>query len=553
MDGAVDVAWFHRVYDALGAARWIALDAAAKYASGGGGHRRAQLFAQAMSSALDEEALRQRMRNKRHQDSVRALGLLPLPAGQAREEVLLSRYLALQSFAAGSRKFGSQRRASEGLATHIGLENLARTAGYSDPLHLQWAMEARAAADLAEGPLLVTAGNVTVTLAVDDLGEVHLHVEKEGRRLKTVPARLKKEPAIATLLARKRELAQQVARARRSLEQVMCRGDRFTPEQVQDLLQHPVLRPMLQQLVFIGDDGAPIGYPVVAGRALQDATGAVSPLTLSVSLRLAHPHDLFARGDWHAWQQDCFRRERIQPFKQIFRELYPLTRAEADAGTYSARYEGQQVNPRQALALLGNRGWVVHPEAGMRRTFHDAGLSAWLTTAQGIFTPAEVEGMTLAHVTFTHRGEWQPLPLTGVPPRLFSEVMRDIDLVVSVAHAGGVDPEATASTVEMRATLVRETCALLGIENVRLARQHVLIQGYYGDYNVHLGSGTVHRQPGGAVCIIPVHGQHRGRLFLPFVDDDPKTAEVVSKVLLLARDRAIKDPTILEQIVTTSR
>ena len=37
---------------------------------------------------------------------------------------------------------------------------------------------------------------------------------------------------------------------------------------------------------------------------------------------------------------------------------------------------------------------------------------------------------------------------------------------------------------------------------------------------------------------------HRGRLFLPFADDAPKTLEVLSKVLLLARDREIKDPTI---------
>ena len=51
------------------------------------------------------------------------------------------------------------------------------------------------------------------------------------------------------------------------------------------------------------------------------------------------------------------------------------------------------------------------------------------------------------------------------------------------------------------------------------------------------------------MCIIPVHGQHRGRLFLPFADDDPKTAEVVAKVILLARDELIRDPTILEQIV----
>jgi hypothetical protein len=135
-----------------------------------------------------------------------------------------------------------------------------------------------------------------------------------------------------------------------------------------------------------------------------------------------------------------------------------------------------------------------------------------------------------------------------VPPVVFSETMRDVDLVVSVAHAGGVDPEATASTVEMRAALVRETARLMKLDNVGFAGSHVLIDGKLGEYSLHLGSGTVHRRPGGALCIIPVGSQHRGRLFLPFADDDPKTAEVVSKVLLLARDHEIKDPTILEQI-----
>jgi hypothetical protein len=127
--------------------------------------------------------------------------------------------------------------------------------------------------------------------------------------------------------------------------------------------------------------------------------------------------------------------------------------------------------------------------------------------------------------------------------------MRDLDLVVSVAHQGGVDPEASASTVEMRASLARETCAMLGIDNVKLEGRYALIEGSLSSYNVHLGSAVVHQQPGGAICIVPVHAQHRGRLFLPFVDDDPKTAEVISKILLLARDTEIKDPTILEQII----
>ncbi len=48
--------------------------------------------------------------------------------------------------------------------------------------------------------------------------------------------------------------------------------------------------------------------------------------------------------------------------------------------------------------------------------------------------------------------------------------------------------------------------------------------------------------------VVPVHSQHRGRLFLPFIDDDPKTAEILSKVLLFAEDTKIRDPKILSQI-----
>jgi hypothetical protein len=154
----------------------------------------------------------------------------------------------------------------------------------------------------------------------------------------------------------------------------------------------------------------------------------------------------------------------------------------------------------------------------------------------------------LEGVRFIRKGERKPMRLSDVPPGLFSEVMRDVDLVVSVAHRGGVDPEASASTVEMRSQIIRETCQLLELSNVRLKDNHALIHGEMGEYSVHLGSGTTHRMPGGALFIVPVHGQHRGRLFLPFADDDPRTAEVVSKVLLLARDQEIRDPQLLAQM-----
>lgn len=160
-----------------------------------------------------------------------------------------------------------------------------------------------------------------------------------------------------------------------------------------------------------------------------------------------------------------------------------------------------------------------------------------------------MEGFTLDQICFCDRTTYKTIELSAVPSRLFSEVMRDLDLVVSVAHQGGVDPEASASTVEMRAALLQETSRLLQLNNIQLKKSHALIEGKIGSYSVHLGSAMVHRQPGGAICVVPVHSQHRGRLFLPFADNDPKTAEVISKAIMLAKDHEIKDPTILEQIL----
>jgi len=47
---------------------------------------------------------------------------------------------------------------------------------------------------------------------------------------------------------------------------------------------------------------------------------------------------------------------------------------------------------------------------------------------------------------------------------------------------------------------------------------------------------------------VSVHSQHRGRIFLPFPDDDPRTAKVMSKELILPRYKEIKDPAIFDQI-----
>ena len=100
----------------------------------------------------------------------------------------------------------------------------------------------------------------------------------------------------------------------------------------------------------------------------------------------------------------------------------------------------------------------------------------------------------------------------------------------------------------MRRRIIKGNLELFQVKNVRLQGNHALIDGTLGQYTVHLGSGVVHQVGNAMLYVLPVHSQHRGKIFLPFVDEDPKTAEILSKILMFAEDRKIKDPSVFAQI-----
>ncbi len=263
---------------------------------------------------------------------------------------------------------------------------------------------------------------------------------------------------------------------------------------------------------------------------------------------IAHPLDFVSAGDWHEWQAECFRHGRLQPFKQVFREVYVLTPAEKEDGDKSRRYSGQQVNENQAKALFGARGWSTRDD--ISKLYRDANLVVEILVRPRLHHPGDAASPAVARLVFHRRGDWKLLPLTDVPPIIFSEVMRDLDLVVSVAHVGGVDPEATQSTVaDAGGPAARNVQAPeAGQREVRepARADPGRVRPLFGPPGQRRGPQAARRR---RCASCRSNAQHRGRLFLPFADDDPRTAEVISKVLLLARDKEIQDPTILQQIV----
>ena len=530
--GAIDVDWYQRVHKAVGKEGWKLIQESAKYLSDGMGYRRVKLYSAVLTGEIKLTETIKKITEKRDKDYVMALGLVPINKKKV-EEDLVSRYNLLQTFLKESKQFGQQRQESEKNAVEIGLDNLSRNAGYEDSIRFSWAMEAKATQQIMEKATLVI-DDTQLQLVVDEEGKADIIVTKGDKTLKSIPDKYKKNKEVEALKDNKTYLTKQYSRTRLSLEQAMLSQTLFTAAELAKILEHPVVKAMLSKLVLFNPETQASGF--WQDGKLLSAEGTLTPLKAADKLLIAHPSHLFYAVQWDLYQKYLFDKELKQPFKQVFRELYVPTKDELETSNRSERYQGHQVQPQKTVALLRSRGWTVNYEEGLQRVYHKEGFRATIYAAADWYTPSDVEAPTLEYVVFYNLKDGKEVPMKEINPVIFSEVMRDVDLVVSVAHVGGVDPEASHSTMQMRAALARESARLFKLDNVEVKERYILVKTEHGDYSLHLGSGMISKS-GLQINVVAVQSQHRGRVFLPFVDDDPKTAEIISKMKLLAEGK----------------
>lgn len=544
-DGAFDKNWFFEAYNRLGEKNFNVLYKSAKYiTTGSNQHRRSQLYSDAVLNKLNAEELKAEIIDKRNQEKLRCYPLIPIEEGDSKEA--LNRYEFIQKFLKESKQFGAQRRESEKKACATAMENLAITTGLMDVNRLMWRMESEKLEDIRPLMESVEIDGVSIRLSIDENGDAGIVMEKGGKVIKTVPKNLAKNEIILERKAVAKELKEQKRRSKESLERSMTDSVEFETAELLNIIHNPVLAPMLKKLVWISGDAT--GFISLSDDKLVLVSCDGVMEEPKENLRIAHPYDLKTTGVWADYMHYLYQNKIIQPFKQVFREYYPITDDEKQEKTISRRYAGHQVQPQRTVALLKGRGWTVDYEEGLQKVFYKEDIIVRMYALADWFSPADIEAPTLETVEFFDRKNGKNISLEEIPPILFSEVMRDLDLVVSVAHVGGVDPEASHSTVEMRTAIAQELVKLLKFSNVSWIGAHAKIHGQLASYSVHMGSGVVHAEGIGMLAILPVHSQARGRIFLPFADDDPKTAEIMSKIILLAEDKKIKDPSIINQI-----
>src|SRR5262249_42107920 len=179
----------------------------------------------------------------------------------------------------------------------------------------------------------------------------------------------------------------------------------------------------------------------------EDVEGRPIEPAQCTSATLWHP--LYADADHVlAWRQRLAALGVTQPFKQAHREIYVVTDAERQTETYSNRFAAHILRQHQFKALCDQRGWHYHlmgpwdSHNTPTRVLPDQRLAIefWVEGVEGDDRLGVYPFVSSDQVRFVDVAEAAPMRVMDVPPLLFSELMRDVDLFVGVASVGN-DPQ----------------------------------------------------------------------------------------------------------------
>ena len=354
----------------------------------------------------------------------------------------------------------------------------------------------------------------------------------------------------------------------RRLESVWCSNNSWMWEDLQKYwFNHPIASTLAKNLIWRIQNGKNIRDGLWHNQGLADVKGKpLGKIPPKAKVTLWHP--AYSPDSVDSWRKHILEFQIRQPIRQAFREIYLATDAERKTVDTSARFAGNILKQNQFAALCRELGWdisLVGPfdsYSNAEKTIKPFDLTiGWGgdpvgDECNGVF----YSYITMKDVTFSKQ-------INEIPPIVFSEILRDLDLFVSVASIG-VDPnwnsrqsnplmadywsKFTNADITESGRLRRESLELLipllpcG-KKLSIGKKHLDVTGVLRNYQIHLQSGAVFRQPDNKhICIVPKSDNDEKSLAI--LVGDPMLSLIVSKALILANDDQIKDKSILSQI-----
>ena len=438
-------------------------------------------------------------------------------------------------------------------------------------------------------------GDFTAELRVTGGAQIELRWRTaDGKSQKNVPAAAKSEHAeqIKELKQAAKDIQALLAAQKERLDRLFIQQKRWPYKEWRErYLDHPLVGILARRLIWCFERDGEYREGIYHPDTLRDRNGDALEMPEEGTLvSLWHPLNHPA-AEVLAWRQWLEQEQFSQPMKQAHRELYLLTDAERATGIYSNRFAAHILKQHQFNALCRSRGWrnrllvsmeqyYLEPQNAASRELPQWNLRAeyWIDGI-GEFGTNTTDAGTFLHVATDQVRFYQqqasgdqenrePLPLEQVPPLVFSEIMRDVDLFVGVAGVGN-DPAwidggaegryndywrgyafgALNETAETRHDVLSRLLPRLKISSrCTLSERFLEVRGQLRTYKIHLGSGNILMTPNDQyLCIVLSRGSANEKIFLPFEGDDTLSL-ILSKAFLLAEDTKISDPTILNQI-----
>jgi hypothetical protein len=435
----------------------------------------------------------------------------------------------------------------------------------------------------------------TPGLRVEQFGDVEARFEVVGsttialrwfqgeREFRDVPEAAKKSSWQLSELKKAKKDAESTLRAQRRRLDGLFLHEREWPYGVwrDRLLDHPLLTNMMRRLIWEFRSSGASRLGIALDGVLCDIEGNALQELDDCKVALWHP--LHARRETvQAWREFLVGREVRQPFRQAFREIYVPADAERLSRTGSNRFAAHVLRQKQLAAVAFERGWIYSNGDGPDSPYKSVDLQLGrldVTACLAAHLPEveDAEGrqelcqdyVVTDEVSFSGPS-LDDVAVDEIPEIVFSEVMRDIGIFVSVASVG-CDPtwgrkgaesfrgywqsfafgDLSATAATRKEVLELLIPRLKELSSARLEGRFLVVPGRLRTYKIHLGSGHVLMEPNDQhLCIVPnspALSTSAGPLFVPF-EGDPTLDLIMSKALLLAHDDEIRDTAIAKQI-----
>ena len=417
----------------------------------------------------------------------------------------------------------------------------------------------------------------SIELRIENSEAVLRYFNGSGKEVAAAPAAMKRDRAdeVQELRLAAKGLTQLISNQRNRIESMFLAQRQWTFSTWRArYLDHAIVGNLARRLIW-QVNGTPVLF--VEGRAL-DARGEAVDTPDTAEVQLWHPLGQKIE-DVLGWRTRLETLGVTQPFKQAHREVYVVTDAERATSTYSNRFAAHILRQTQFRVLtiakkwdrpfLG--GWDSGDSGTARRELPEQWRAEfWIS---GVGPEREPTGgflhISTDRVRFFHANHAEPVPLANVPPLIFSEVMRDVDLFVGVASVGndpgwsdggpegrfrdywqGVSFGELNATAKTRKEVLQRLVPKLKIgDRCSFEEKFLVVKGSLRTYKIHLGSGNILMAPNDQyLCIVAKQSEiETGDVFLPF-EGDRTLSVILSKAFLLANDAKISDSTILSQI-----